>query len=257
VAGDVFTAVIGALFGGLIGSFLNVCIVRLPKDQSVVKPRSRCPKCGHLVAWYDNIPVVSWLILRARCRGCGEPISPMYPLVELTVALLWGWMAWRHGFGVEGLRGAVFGTILLGIALTDAREYIIPNEFSLGGLVAGLLFAAAGGLGAFQVAVLGAASGFALLWLVGVGGSWVFKEDAMGGGDIKMMAMVGAFVGWQGVLLTVFLGALLGTLIFLPLMLMGRKKLVPFGVFLAMGAAATYLFGPAIFAWYGRYLGVG
>ncbi|MFN2325769.1 MAG: prepilin peptidase, partial [Gemmatimonadales bacterium] len=92
--------------------------------------------------------------------------------------------------------------------------------------------------------------------LVGVGGSWVFKEEAMGGGDIKMMAMVGAFVGWKGVLLTVFLGALLGTLIFLPLMLLGKKKLVPFGVFLAMGAAATYLFGPAIFEWYGRYLGV-
>lgn len=255
--GDGLTAVIGALFGALIGSFLNVCIVRLPKDQSVVTPRSRCPKCGHLVAWYDNFPVISWLVLKARCRGCGEPISAMYPLVELTVALLWGWMAWRHGFGLEGLRGAVFGTILLGIALTDAREYIIPNEFSLGGLVVGLLFAAAGGLAAFQVAVLGAASGFALLWLVGVGGSWVFKEEAMGGGDIKMMAMVGAFVGWKGVLLTVFLGALLGTLIFLPLMLLGRKKLVPFGVFLAMGAAATYLFGPAIFAWYGRYLGVG
>lgn len=255
--GDGLTAVIGALFGALIGSFLNVCIVRLPKDQSVVTPRSRCPTCGHLVAWYDNFPVISWLILKARCRGCGAPISAMYPLVELTVALLWGWMAWRHGFGLEGLRGAVFGTILLGIALTDAREYIIPNEFSLGGLVVGLLFAAAGGLAAFQVAVLGAASGFALLWLVGVGGSWLFKEEAMGGGDIKMMAMVGAFVGWKGVLLTVFLGALLGTLIFLPLMLLGRKKLVPFGVFLAMGAAATYLFGPAIFAWYGRYLGVG
>jgi leader peptidase (prepilin peptidase)/N-methyltransferase len=181
----------------------------------------------------------------------------MYPLVELAVALLWGWMAWRHGFGLEGLRGAVFGTILLGIALTDAREYIIPNEFSLGGLVAGLLFAAAGGLAAFQVAAMGAATGFALLWLVGAVGTWAFKEEAMGGGDIKMMAMVGAFVGWQGVLLTVFLGALLGTIVFLPLMLLGRKKLVPFGVFLAMGGLAAYLFGPAIFAWYGRYLGLG
>ena len=257
MTGDWITAVIGGLFGALIGSFLNVCIVRLPKDQSVVRPRSRCPRCGRLVAWYDNVPVVSWLLLRARCRGCGEPISPMYPLVELAVALLWGWMVWRHGVGLEGARGAVFGTLLLGIALTDAREYLIPNEFSVGGLVAGLLFAAAGGLPAFQVAVLGAAVGFALLWLVGAAGTWAFKEEAMGGGDIKMMAMVGAFVGWKGVLLTVFLGALLGTLIFLPLMLFGRRKLVPFGVFLAMGAAATYLFGPAIFAWYGRYLGVG
>jgi leader peptidase (prepilin peptidase)/N-methyltransferase len=257
VAGDWLVAAIGAMFGALFGSFLNVCIVRLPKDISVVRPRSRCPRCGAQLAWYDNIPVVSWLVLRGKCRGCQLPISPMYPIVELLVAALWGWMAWRHGFGLEGLRGAIFGTILIGIAFTDAREYIIPDEFSLGGLVIGLLFAAAGGLAAFQVAALGAAVGFALLWLVGAAGTWVFKEEAMGGGDIKMMAMVGAFVGWQGVLLTVFLGALLGTLVFLPLMLMGRKKLVPFGVFLAMGGVAAYLFGPAIFEWYGRYLGVG
>ncbi len=257
MAGDAALALVGALFGALFGSFLNVCIVRLPKDQSVVRPRSRCPRCGAQLAWYDNIPVLSWLVLRGRCRGCQLPISPMYPVVELLVAAFWGWMAWRHGFGLEGVRGALFGTLLIGIAFTDAREYIIPDEFSVGGLVAGLLLAAAAGLPAFQVAALGAAVGFALLWLVGVGGTWVFKEEAMGGGDIKMMAMVGAFVGWQGVLLTVFLGALLGTLIFLPLMLLGRKKLVPFGVFLAMGGLATYLFGPAIFEWYGRYLGVG
>ncbi len=257
MAGDWVVALVGGMFGSLFGSFLNVCILRLPKDESVVRPRSRCPRCGAQLAWYDNIPVLSWLLLRGKCRGCQLPISPMYPLVELLVAALWAWMAWRHGFGLEGLRGAVFGTLLIGIAFTDAREYIIPNEFSIGGLVAGLLFAAAGGLAAFQVAALGAAVGFALLWLVGAVGTWAFKEEAMGGGDIKMMAMVGAFVGWQGVLLTVFLGALLGTIVFLPLMLLGRKKLVPFGVFLAMGGLAAYLFGPAIFAWYGRYLGLG
>jgi len=257
VAGDWIVTGIGAAFGALFGSFLNVCIVRLPKNESVVSPRSRCPNCGLLVAWYDNVPVLSWLLLRGKCRGCQLPISPLYPVVELLVALLWGWMAWRHGFGLEGLRGAVFGTLLIGIAFTDAREYIIPNEFSIGGLVLGLLFAAAGGLAAFQVAALGAGIGFGLLWLVGAVGTWAFKEEAMGGGDIKMMAMVGAFVGWQGVLLTVFLGALIGTLVFLPLVFLGKKKLVPFGVFLAMGAVATYLFGPAIFQWYGRYLGVG
>lgn len=254
--GDGVTALIGGLFGALFGSFLNVCIVRLPRDESVVRPRSRCPGCGAPVAWYDNLPVVSWLLLGARCRGCRRPISVLYPVVELLVAVLWGWMAWRHGFGLEGLRGAVFGTLLIGIAFTDAREYIIPNEFTVGGLIAGLLFAAAAGLAAFQVAFLGAAVGFGLLWLVGELGRWAFKEEAMGGGDIKMMAMVGAFVGWQGVLLTVFLGALLGTAVFLPLALLGRKKLVPFGVFLAAGAVATYLVGPSIFAWYGRYLGL-
>jgi len=257
VAGDWIVTGIGAAFGALFGSFLNVCIVRLPKNESVVSPRSRCPKCGLLVAWYDNVPVLSWLLLRGKCRGCQLPISPLYPVVELLVALLWGWMAWRHGFGLEGLRGAVFGTLLIGIAFTDAREYIIPDVFRAGWLGIGLRFAAAGGLAAFQVAALGAGIGFGLLWLVGAVGTWAFKEEAMGGGDIKMMAMVGAFVGWQGVLLTVFLGALIGTLVFLPLVFLGKKKLVPFGVFLAMGAVATYLFGPAIFTWYGRYLGVG
>lgn len=249
-------AMIGALFGAVIGSFLNVCIVRLPAEQSVVRPGSRCPRCERPVAWHENIPVLSWLLLRGRCRGCREPISVMYPVVELATAVLWGWMVARHGFALEALRGALFGTLLLGIAMTDAREYLIPDEFTWGGLILGLLFSATGGLAGVGHALLGAAVGFAILWLVGMVGSWVFKEEAMGGGDIKMMAMVGAFVGWQGVLLTIFLGALAGTLIFLPLHLLGRKKLVPFGVFLSVGAAITYLVGPAILDWYRRYLGV-
>jgi leader peptidase (prepilin peptidase)/N-methyltransferase len=241
----------------VIGSFLNVCILRWGAEpkQSVVRPPSRCPKCGRGLRWYDNIPIASWLVLRGRCRGCREPISAQYPLVELGVALVWAFIAWRHGFGVEGLRGAVFATILLGIAMTDARAYVIPDEFSLGGLGCGLLFALLAGRQPLGTALLGAAVGFGLLWLVAVLGEWMFKQEAMGGGDIKMMAMVGAFLGWQGTLLTVFLGALIGSLIFVPLTLTGHKKLVPFGIFLALGAAATYLVGPAILTWYGGYLG--
>ena len=256
MSGDPVIAAVAGLLGALIGSFLNVCIVRLPAEQSVVQPRSRCPKCGALIAWYDNVPVVSWLLLRARCRNCGERISAIYPAVELATAALFAWMVWHHGFGFEALRGAVFGTLLLGIAMTDARAYIIPDEFTLGGLVAGLLLSVAGGMGGVLQAVLGAAVGFVLLWVVGAAGTWAFKEEAMGGGDVKMMAMVGAFLGWQGVLLTVFLGALAGALIFVPLSLLGRKKLVPFGVFLALGAAITYLVGPALVAWYRRYVGL-
>src|ERR1043166_4205271 len=122
-----------------MGSFLNVCIVRWGAEpkQSVVRPRSSCPRCGAAIAWHDNIPIVSWLLLRGRCRHCGEPISPMYPLVELAVALLWAWMAARHGLGLLALKGALFGTLLLGIALTDAREYIIPHEFTFGGMAIG------------------------------------------------------------------------------------------------------------------------
>lgn len=247
-------AVIAGLFGLILGSFLNVCIVRWGAEpkQSVVSPRSRCPGCGHQIAWYENIPVLSWLALRGKCRGCGARISVMYPLVELAVGALWAWMVVRHGPALDTLRGAIFGTLLLGIALTDLRNYIIPDEFSLGGLGIGLGLAALGGWPALQAALVGAALGFGMLWLAGAVGSYLLKEDAMGGGDVKMMAMVGAFVGWQGVLLTIFLGALIGTLVFLPVRLLGRKVLVPFGIFLAIGAAVAWVAGPQIVGWYAR-----
>jgi leader peptidase (prepilin peptidase)/N-methyltransferase len=249
-------ATLAGVMGAMIGSFLNVCILRWGAEpkQSVVSPSSRCPRCGKGLAWYDNIPVISWLLLRARCRGCGQPISIQYPLIELATAGIWVYMAWRYGLPLEALRGAVFGTILLGIAMTDARAYIIPDEFTWGGLVIGLLFSLAGGIEGFTAALIGAAVGFGLLWIVGSVGTWLFKEDAMGGGDVKMMAMVGAFVGWKGVLLTIFLGALIGSLVFVPLLLAGRKKLVPFGIFLAIGAAVAYELGPAIIGWYTGYL---
>ena len=243
-------AVIAGVFGLLVGSFLNVCISRWPAEQSVVKPRSKCPQCGNLIAWYDNIPIVSWVILGAKCRHCKLPIPVMYPLVELATGIVWGVAAWHYGPSVEMLRAALFFTIILGIAMTDAREYIIPDEFSVGGTVLGIGFAFAGGALAWPDALIGAVVGYGLLWLVAVVGTKMFGEDAMGGGDIKMMAMIGAFLGWSGVLLTLFLGALLGTLIFLPIKLMGKDKLVPFGIFLAIGAAATWLFGDGLIAWY-------
>ena len=256
---EVAVIVLAGALGLLIGSFLNVCIVRWPALQSVVRPRSRCPQCGALIAWYDNVPVISWLALRARCRHCALPIPWRYPLIELTTAAIWLAAAWAYGYDLEALRAAIFGTLLLGIAVTDAREYIIPDEFSLGGTALGILLAfAAGWTGhaanahalAWPAAVLGAVVGFVLLWLVAFLGTKALGQDAMGGGDIKMLAMIGAFLGWQGVLLTLFLGALLGTLIFLPIKLSGRDKLVPFGIFLAIGAAACWIAGPAIIAWY-------
>lgn len=245
-------AVVGALFGAVIGSFLNVCILAWgaePKGK-VTRRRSSCPKCGAPIAWYDNIPVLSWVVLRARCRHCGQSISVMYPLVELTTAVIWGGFAWKFGLTIEALRGALFFTILLGIAVSDFRAYLIPDEFSLGGLVLGLLLALVAGWSALADALLGAAVGFGMLWLVGFAGAAVFKQDAMGGGDIKMMAMVGAFVGWTGTLLTIFLGAVLGSAVFLPLALLGRRQLVPFGIFLAGGAAVTYIYGDDLIGWY-------
>jgi leader peptidase (prepilin peptidase)/N-methyltransferase len=247
---DQAVIVAAGVIGVMLGSFLNVCIHRWPREESVIRPRSRCPGCGQMIAWYDNIPAVSWLLLSGRCRHCRAPISVQYPLVELAMAGLWAFMAGRYGLTWQAASGAIFFSILLGIAMTDAREYIIPDEFSLGGLVFALLLSLARGSSGLIEAVIGAIAGFLLLWTVGAVGRRLFKEEAMGGGDIKMMAMVGAFVGWQGVLLTVFLGALLGTIIFVPLSLIGQKKLVPFGVFLSLGSAATWLAGPAIIAWY-------
>lgn len=202
-----------------------------------------------MIAWFDNVPVLSWLLLRGKCRQCGTRVSVQYPLVELTVGLIWAGMVFGFGPVPEAIRGALFLTILLGIALTDARFYIIPDQFSIGGTVLGVALSFLPDGVTWQQSLLGAATGFFLLWGVAVLGKMAFKKDAMGGGDIKMMAMIGAFLGVWGVLLTVFLGALLGSLIFGPIS-WKTKKLVPFGIFLSVGGAVTYVWGGAIMTWY-------
>jgi len=262
-------AVLAGVLGAMLGSFLNVCVYRLPRNESIVRPRSRCPACGQPIAWYDNVPLLSWLALRARCRHCGAPISIQYPLVELAVALIWaGSVAWR-GPTAAAASAATLATLLLGIAMTDVRHYIIPDLFSVGGLAAGLLLAALpGGLPLWQAAA-GAAFGYALLWLVRwvgdfalrrglIGGKeldTVLEEDeertTMGEGDLRMLAMIGSFLGLSGVLLTVFLGALLGSLVFLPLRVVGKQLAVPFGIFLGVGALTALVVGPGLVAWYG------
>jgi leader peptidase (prepilin peptidase)/N-methyltransferase len=240
-----------ALVGACVGSFLNVCVYRWPEDKSVVSPPSSCPSCGTRIKWYDNVPVLGWLWLRGKCRACGARISIQYPLVELLTAALWVMAAWRFGLSWQTLSVALFFTLLLGIALSDARTYIIPDQFTLGGLVIGLALSFAPGGITPQRAAIGAAVGYGLLWGVAVVGEWAFKKPAMGGGDIKMMAMVGAFLGPLGVLLTLFLGALFGSIIFTPIT-MRTGKLVPFGIFLAVGAAITEPFGQAMIDWYVR-----
>jgi leader peptidase (prepilin peptidase)/N-methyltransferase len=254
VGGDAVLGVGAAVLGLCFGSFLNVCILRLwhedRKQRSLISPPSTCPHCKQPIAWRDNIPVVSWLLLRGKCRRCGAPISVQYPIIEALTGLIWLGAFLLYGASLHALAGAAFGTILLGIGVTDARHYLIPDPYTVVGLILGLLFSLAGGVHGFLQALLGAATGFALLYAVAQGGAWLFKEEAMGGGDIKMMAMVGVFVGWTGVLLTIFLGALIGTLVFLPMAIMGRRKLVPFGIFLAIGAGIAYLFGPRLVQWY-------
>ncbi len=263
--------VFAALVGLSIGSFLNVCIYRLPAGGSVLRPPSSCPSCKRKLRWFENIPLFSYLALRGRCRTCGSPISMQYPLVELATGAIWVGSYLLFGGLWQALSGAVFGTLLLGIAITDAREYIIPDEFSVGGLLLGLALSFAPGQPSPVMSIIGAVVCFAFMYAVAVVGEWAFKKPALGGGDIKMMAMVGSFMGphepasilyeflvdvglgnlYGAILglLTVFVGSVVGAVIFGPI---GLKtgKLVPFGIFLAVGAAVVYAWGDVLINWY-------
>jgi leader peptidase (prepilin peptidase)/N-methyltransferase len=249
--------VYAAVLGAVVGSFLNVCVYRWPLGQSVVRPRSRCPGCGHPIAWYDNIPLASWLALRGRCRHCRARISVQYPLVELATALIGLAAAARYGVSVEAFRMAIFLTLLLGIGLTDARHMVIPDQLSLGGTAIGLGLAALPGGFPLLDAGLGAVVGYAFFWLVKLLAEKAFRKPALGVGDIHMMAMIGAFTGIAGALLTVLFGSLLGLVIGVPLSWWrGRLTLLgtylPLGTFLAIGAAIAFLWGPALVDWYLR-----
>jgi len=256
---DWYLVICAGLLGAALGSFLNVCVYRWPAELSVVRPRSRCGGCGTSIAWYDNIPVLSWLVLRARCRHCGSRISVQYPLVEAGVAAIWGLAVWQAGPTVEAVRLAAFLTILLGIALTDAQHMVIPDQFTLPGTALGLLLAALPDGFAFRSALSGAALGYALLWGVKLAAEKALGKPALGVGDIHMMALVGAFTGPAGVLLTLFVGSVLGVVLGVPAMwVRGRlapmQTYLPLGLFLALGGAVTIVWGPALIDWYLRAL---
>ncbi|MDQ3697181.1 MAG: prepilin peptidase [Gemmatimonadota bacterium] len=260
------------LVGACIGSFLNVCIARWPLGLSVVRPRSRCPRCEHQIAWFENIPIASWLALRARCRGCRTPISPVYPLVELVVGLGWLAAVIQWGPTLTALRVAVFGTVLLGIMLTDAEHMEIPDGFTVFGFLTGLIGAAAatrtGELGPFadfMGALLGACAGAGAIAIVKWLGEVVLKREAMGFGDITLMAFVGAHLGTARSLVTIFLGALLGALLTVPLVTaawwLNRRRGVsvespeiPFGIFLAPAAFIALLWWTQLATLYIEYM---
>jgi len=276
VTGDTYFEIVAFVFGTVIGSFLNVCIGRWPAELSVVRPRSRCPNCGHQLAWFENIPLVSWIVLRARCRCCDEPISVQYPLVELAVGILWALCVASLGPTLTALRVAVTATTLLGVAITDAKHYLIPDGFTLFGLGFTLVMAVYASVtanpgpfaGAYD-AFIGACAGAGMIAIVGWLGELVFKKEAMGMGDMTLMAFVGAAVGPERAILTVFVGSAIGAVAFLLVvypvawLTRGRRAvqaelalgtpafeppLVPFGVFLAPAAVVTLLWGNALFA---------
>lgn len=263
------------LFGAIFGSFLNVCVARWPKELSVVSPRSRCPRCGHEITWWENVPLVSWVLLRGKCRGCAQPISAVYPLVELAVAL--GWLASYVQFGASltALRVAVFGTILLGIMLTDATAYVIPDGFTAFGLIWALVMAIVAAVmretspfANLYDSAIGACVGAGVIAIAGWLGEMAFKKEAMGFGDVTLMAMVGAHLGIGRTFLTVFFGAALGAVIFLlvvfPIAYVRSRRagvefdapLVPFGVFLAPAAMIALLWGGPLIEWYRGLTGI-
>src|SRR5277367_2391717 len=255
---------LAALAGLLIGSFLNVCIFRLPRDLSVVQPRSFFPGCEKTIAWYDNIPLLSFLLLRARCRHCSERIPLRYPLVELATALAVGISVAAFGVSLHALKYCLFSAILITLIASDIETQILPDEFTLGGTVLGLIIAAFVPLppGLMMIllsrslsihwigvaeAALGAAVSSGLIWLVG----WLFEKirnrEGMGFGDVKMIAMIGAFLGLQATLLTLIAGSLLGSIVGLAYTAVSRKdwrtQELPFGSFLGVAALV-------VAAWY-------
>jgi leader peptidase (prepilin peptidase)/N-methyltransferase len=254
--------VMAAAAGAAIGSFLNVCIYRLPAERSVVRPRSSCPACGAHIPWYDNVPIFSYILLRGRCRRCGNDISVQYPIIEAATALIWLGAAIRFGPTIDALHSAILLTLLLGIAMTDLRDMVIPDQFSIGGLAAGLLLAAVPGGISFLDALIGAVLSYVLLWAVKLGAEKVLGKPALGVGDIHMMAMVGAFLGPGGAFLTILLGSFLGLVIGVPLV-WARGRLaplgsyLPLGTFLALGAAIAHAWGASMLGWYmGSVLGM-
>jgi leader peptidase (prepilin peptidase)/N-methyltransferase len=247
-----FTLVAAAAFGALVGSFLNVCIYRLPLGKSVVWPSSACPHCNRELSWYENIPIASFVALRGRCRTCAAPISLRYPLVEALTAAMFALAWWYYGPGALLASRLVFGCALLVLFAIDLEHHLLPNAITLPGIVVGFVFSVFTAPG-WLASLIGIIVGGGVLFLVAEAYYRVRREEGLGMGDVKMLAMVGAFVGWQLTLLTLMLASFGGTIVGLALIVTkrgGMKYALPFGTFLALGAAAAATVGPAVLRWY-------
>ncbi|NOZ14270.1 MAG: prepilin peptidase [Acidobacteria bacterium] len=244
--------VIAFLFGLIFGSFFNVCIYRLPREESIVKPRSFCPGCGKTIPWYENIPLVSYLFLRGKCSGCGATISFRYFFVELITGLAFGFSMFHFGLSVKAAEFIVLSSLMIILFFTDLDERILPDKITLWFIPVGLVFAYFSMertiLESVLVALLGA-GGLALI-------AWIYfkikKIEGMGMGDIKMLALMGAFLGIKA-FLALLIAALLGTVVGLFIIYVlkkGKRYEIPFGCFLAIGTLVAYLYGNQILTWY-------
>ncbi len=242
------------LLGLCVGSFLNVCVYRLPREESVVTPPSHCPACKQLISWYDNIPLLSFILLRGKCRKCAAPISFRYFFIELMTGLAVLGSFRYFGWTGQAAAAIVFLVILLGISATDLEHRIIPDEMSLSGIALGILFSAAFPilqheqhyLRSALASAIGILAGGGIIYATGVFGEFVFKKESMGGGDVKLMGMIGAFLGWQYVLIVFFLAPVLALPIGLYMKIKYKADYIPYGPFISLAAVVVLFFGEPI-----------
>lgn len=282
---NTFFMIVSLVLGLMVGSFCNVCICRWPAGESVIRPRSRCPKCGNAIAWYDNVPLLSWLLLGAKCRNCGTPISWLYPMVEGVTGLLFLLMYARFGFTFATPVYMFFCAGLVIVTFVDLREWIIPNEVTFSGIIAGLLLALLGtaypeasNLRVTSVvdAFAGIVLGGGILYLLDKLTLLILKKPGMGFGDVKLLAMIGAFIGWKGVIGTLMLACIVGSVVGLSLIIVDKLRraatpapgaaaeagenkgeeealpghYIPFGPYLALAGLIYLCFGPELIAFY-------
>lgn len=247
---------LAGLFGACIGSFLNVVIYRLPLGQSIVSPPSQCPKCGYQLRWYDNVPIIGWMLLGGRCRKCRNAISIQYPIVELITALLFVIVVWMTPPGPLLVTRLLLVCILIALFGIDLEHQILPNSITLPGIVAGLLLSLIAPPG-LRDALIGVVVGAGILYAIAWGYYLWRREEGLGMGDVKMLAMIGAFLGWKAVLVTLVLSSFSGAVIGVALIAAQRgtmKFALPFGTFLAIGAVVAMFVGEPLVNWYAGFL---
>ena len=248
-------AVLAAIVGAVIGSFLNVCIYRLPRGLSIVWPASACPSCGRALAWFENVPILGFLVLRGRCRTCAGAISWQYPIVEAVTAVMFAAAWWQFGPTLLLLSRLVFGCALIVLFAIDLEHHLLPNAVTLPGIVVGLAFSFVTEPG-WQASLLGILVGGGVLYLIGETYYRIRHEEGLGMGDVKMLAMIGAFIGWPLTLITLAMSSIAGSLVGVVLIATrrgGLKYALPFGTFLALGAAAATALGAPLLDWYIAY----
>jgi leader peptidase (prepilin peptidase)/N-methyltransferase len=249
-----FALTFAALFGAVIGSFLNVCIHRLPRDTSIVWPASACPACGRGLSWFENVPIVSYAFLRGRCRTCRAPISPRYPIVEALTAAMFALAWWYYAPGPLLASRLLFGCALIVLFAIDLEHHLLPNVITIPGIAIGFLLSLINPPG-WKASLLGIVLGGGVLFLIAEGYYRLRHEEGLGMGDVKMLAMIGAFLGWPLMLLSLMIASVAGSLIGAAMILTGRgtmKYALPFGTFLAIGAAVSAAVGQPILEWYFR-----